>query len=190
MTARNIFPLLLLLMAITLGMGTFKEGYAAEPLPPISLIIPENQEYRDYLGLKGTPGETFALAEVDADILLIELFSMYCPYCQEEAPLVNEFHALARLQEEKGITIKLVGLGASNTQFEVDFFRDEYNIEFPLFPDKDLSFYKKLKGEGTPGFIGCLLRQGEDPVIVVRQTGGFDSAEEFLGLLLQRAGFR
>lgn len=190
MTARYFLPLLVLLIAFILGAGIHEEGYAAETLPTITLTVPESVEFREYLGLAGIPGEKFNLAEVDADILLIELFSMYCPYCQAEAPLVNEFHTLARQQEKEDVSIKMVGLGASNTQFEVEYFGDEYNIEFPLFPDKDLSFYKKLKGEGTPGFIGCLLRQGEEPVIIVRQSGGFDSAEEFLALLLQRGGYR
>jgi len=48
--------------------------------------------------------------------------------------------------------------------------------------------YKKFGGEGTPGFIGCLFKEGEEPVIIVRQSGGFETAEEFLALLLQRAG--
>lgn len=190
MTARYFFPIVLLLMFFALGPGAHEKGYATEILPTIVLTVPESRESREYLGLTGAAGEDFALAEVDADILLIELFSMYCPYCQAEAPLVNEFHALARQQEKEGVSIKMVGLGASNTQFEVEYFGDEYNIDFPLFPDKNLALYKKLKGEGTPGFIGCLLRQGEEPVIIVRQSGGFDSAEEFLGLLLQRGGYR
>ncbi len=190
MTARYFLPLLVVLIAFTLIAGGHEEGAAAETLPTITLTVPESREFREYLGLAGNPGEQFNLAEIDADILLIELFSMYCPYCQAEAPLVNEFHTLARQQEEGGVSLKMVGLGASNTQFEVEYFGEEYNIEFPLFPDKDLSLYKKLNGDGTPGFIGCLLRQGEEPVIIMRQSGGFNSAEEFLTLLLQRGGYR
>lgn len=163
---------------------------AAEMLPEITLTVPQNQQYREYLGLSRPPGEEFSLAEVDGDILLIELFSMYCPYCQAEAPRINEFHALARELAEEGIEIKMVGLGASNTQFEVEYFRDTYDIEFPLFPDKTLTMYKKLGGEGTPGFIGCLLEEGKKPLIVLRQSGGFDNPEEFLALLLQKAGLK
>ncbi|HKJ64593.1 MAG TPA: TlpA disulfide reductase family protein [Desulfopila sp.] len=163
---------------------------ATETLPEISLAVPESTEERAYLGLEKKPGETFSLAEVDADILLIELFSMYCPYCQAEAPRINVLYDLALRQEEHDVDIRLVGLGASNTQFEVDHFRDTYDIAFPLFPDKSMTFYKKLGGEGTPGFLGVLLKEGQDPEIVLRQSGGFDSPEEFLEKLLESAGYK
>ncbi len=164
---------------------------AEEAMPEVTLTLPENEKHIEYLGIKGSPGETFSITDIDTDILLIELFSMYCPYCQAEAPLINEFYELASVQEkEQGIRIKVIGLGASNTQFEVDHFRDTYDVPFPLFPDKDLSMYKKFGGEGTPGFIGSLYKQGEKPVIVLRQSGGFQTAEGFLALLLQRAGYQ
>lgn len=177
---------------LIIGFTTFFESIAVqaeEVMPVVDLKLPENQSHINYLGVDGAPGETFSISDIKTDILLIELFSMYCPYCQAEAPLVNELYELATAQEkEKGVRIKLIGLGASNSQFEVDYFRDTYDVPFPLFPDKDLSMYKKFGGEGTPGFIGCLFKEGEQPVIIVRQSGGFDTAEEFLALLLQRAG--
>lgn len=185
---------LVVLPLLIFGFTTFFEGISAqaeEVMPVVDLKLPDNQSHINYLGIDGIPGETFSIADIKTDILLIELFSMYCPYCQAEAPLVNEFYELATAQEkEKGVRIKMIGLGASNNQFEVDYFRDTYNVPFPLFPDKDLSMYKKYGGEGTPGFIGCLFKEGELPVIIVRQSGGFDTAEEFLALLLQRAGVR
>jgi thiol-disulfide isomerase/thioredoxin len=181
---------MLTLLVITVA-NPFNGGVLAEEvMPVVSLTLPDKQSHIDYLGIDGSPGETFSIADIKTDILLIELFSMYCPYCQAEAPLVNELYDIANAQEEeKGIRIRLIGLGASNTQFEVDHFRDTYKVPFPLFPDKDLSMYKKFGGEGTPGFIACLFKEGEQPVIIVRQSGGFDTAEEFLALMLQRAGF-
>ena len=185
--------LLALLIMLTTGFSnTFmsRTVHAEEVMPVVTLTLPDNKSHMEYLGINGSPGETFSITDIKTDILLIELFSMYCPYCQAEAPLVNEFYELATAQEkEKGIRIKLIGLGASNTQFEVEYFRDTYDVPFPLFPDKDLSMYKKFGGEGTPGFIGCLFKEGKEPVIIVRQSGGFETAEEFLALLLQRGGY-
>jgi len=184
------FSLSLCLTAVAAAMLlVIPRPAAAETLPEIMVTVPENKEDRVYLGLEKEAGESFNLAEIDADILLIELFSMYCPYCQAEAPAVNVLHELALQRKEKGITIRLVGLGASNTRFEVDHFRDTYDIPFPLFPDKPLAFYKKLGGEGTPGFIGVKLEKGAQPEIVLRQTGGFESPEEFLERLLESAGY-
>lgn len=44
-------------------------------LPPIELGIPENQQYRQYLGISGD--KTFTIPEIKAEVVLIEIFSMY-----------------------------------------------------------------------------------------------------------------
>lgn len=156
----------------------------------IILPVPEKEQYVQYLGLKKTAKGIFSLQDIDADILLIEIFNMYCPFCQEEADNVNELYQLMNEQEKNGIKMKIIGVGASNTELEVKIFKDTFWVNFPLFSDQDMSIYKKLEGENTPGFIGFLLEQGKDPVVILRESGGFDTAEEFLGLLLQRAGYR
>jgi len=159
-----------------------------EPLPKLVLTVPENDFYKTYLGLTGKAGEKFSPADIQADILLIELFSMYCPFCQNEAPRVNELYEKMEEVSKKGIKVKIIGLGASNSQFEVEHFKETYNVPFPLFPDKDMSMYKALKGAGTPGFIGCRLKDGEPVTIVLRNSGGFYSAENFLKELIHEAG--
>lgn len=155
-----------------------------EDMPYLELMVPENNFYKKYLGLTGKTGESFTLADVKADILLIELFSMYCPYCQNEAPLVNELYEKMEEVSKKGPIIKIIGLGASNTQFEVEHFREIYNVPFPLFPDKDMSMYKALAGAGTPSFVGCRLKDGGKARIVLRNAGGFYSSDEFLKELI------
>lgn len=159
-----------------------------DPLPVLQLTVPDNLTYQHYLGLKGAPGDSFKLSDIDADLLIIELFSMYCPYCQKEAPLVNELYEKMDELSTKGIFVKIIGLGASNSLFEVEHFRDTYNVPFPLFPDKDLAMYKALQGAGTPGFIGVNLRDSEGPTIILRNSGGFYSTDEFLKDLVDRSG--
>lgn len=162
----------------------------AEKLPEIELIVPEQQEYRDYLGLTGAPGDKFTLADIKADILLIELFSMYCPFCQAEAPRVNElYERLQELEEHRNIVVRMVGLGVSNSAYEVEHFKKTYQVKFPMFPDKDLSKYDLFKGEGTPEFIGCVLRPEGKSEIVLRNSGGFDSAAEFMNELIIKGGY-
>lgn len=188
--AKLAIPAVFMLFVASLFFpGGLSVGRAAESFPDIVLEVPDNDMHREYLGLTAKPGENFSIADIKADIVLIELFSMYCPYCQAEAPAVNEFHDLALQQQEKGIRVRVVGLGASNTQFEVEYFRDNFEVAFPLFPDKNLDMYKKLKGEGTPGFIGCVLKEGEDPKIILRESGGFESPQSFLDKLLKNAGY-
>ena len=44
-------------------------------LPPIDLGVPQSMEYRQYLGISGD--KTFTIPEIKAEIVLIEIFSMY-----------------------------------------------------------------------------------------------------------------
>ena len=158
-----------------------------EKMPDLVLTVPDNEFYKSYLGLTGKAGETFSVEDVDADIIVIELFSMYCPFCQKEAPLVNELYEKMEVVSKSGPVVKIIGLGASNSQFEVDHFRDTYNVPYPLFPDKDMSMYKALTGAGTPGFIGCRLNNGQNATIVLRNSGGFYSSDEFLKELIDKS---
>lgn len=163
----------------------------AELLPELVLPLPDEAEHLSYLGIKEVEGDTFTIADIKADVVLIELFSMYCPYCQEEAPLINELYEMMQALPESGPSVKLIGIGASNSVFEVNHFRDTYTIDFPLFPDQDMSIYKALSGAGTPGFIGVRIdgKGSGEPQIVLRQSGGFHSKEGFLGELLEYAGY-
>jgi hypothetical protein len=44
-------------------------------LPPIDLGVPQNAEYQQYLGISGQ--KTFTVPEIKAEVVLIEIFSMY-----------------------------------------------------------------------------------------------------------------
>ena len=44
-------------------------------LPAIDLAVPQNTEYQQYLGIAGK--KTFAVPEIKAEVVLIEIFSMY-----------------------------------------------------------------------------------------------------------------
>lgn len=161
-----------------------------ELLPDLQLPIPEDADSRKYLGLVGPAGSSFSLADIKADILLIELFSMYCPYCQEEAPNVNELYQRMEEVSATGIVVKMIGLGVTNTQFEVEHFRDTYSVPFPLFPDMDRLMFKALDGKGTPSFVGChLYGHGGKPVVVLRHAGPFYNAEHLLKELLEKSGY-
>ena len=181
------FILLTILLAGLYGVAAAAAAdRTAELMPAFELDVPADEKYRSYLGLEADSG-SFTVADIDADILLIELFSMYCPFCQEEAPLINELFELMNGLPGSAPKVKIIGVGASNSEFEVDHFRSTYNVQFPLFPDQDMAIYKALSGAGTPGFIGVRLSGEGDPVIVLRQSGGFYSKEEFLAELIEFA---
>lgn len=180
--------LFVLICAISLQPAV--AGTETEPLPDVTLKVPENKDHIKYLGLKQEPGSEFNLSQIDADVLMIELFSMYCPYCQNAAPKVNKLYEMMEQNKREDMKLVIIGIGANNTDLEVETFRKGFDIRFPLFSDPDLSIYKTLAGAGTPTFIGCKKDKENNSLIFFRKSGGFIDPAEFLDDLLKRSGHR
>jgi len=156
-------------------------------LPAMTLTAPENALTRTYLGLQNDAGQTINPEEIGGDILLIEIFSMYCPYCQHEAPMVNKLYTLIQSDEKLAAQIKMIGIGIGNSAFEVGIFREKYSVTFPLFADSDYTIYKDLGQVRTPFFIAIHNRGEKKNQIFYAKCGGFGNPEDFLQILLELA---
>lgn len=185
---RKTICLFIVMLLAMVQQGYTAESYDGSIMPEFTLVTPVSEQHRDYLGLTTKAGEAFTISDIKADLLIIEFFSMYCPYCQKEAPLVNELYRRITGDEASGLSIKIIGLGASNSQFEVEHFAQTYEVEFPLFPDKDMSIYKAFGGTGTPGFVAYKIKGMAAPINVLRNSGGFYSADGFLKDLIDNSG--
>ena len=169
----------LLLIATSLFISS---AAYAEPLqygtrfPTIKLEGKLSAAQQESLGLTGTG--PWDILEIDADYIIIEVYSMYCPHCQKEAPAVNSFCNMLNKSKECA-EIKFIGIGAGNSEFEVDFYRKKYSVEFPLFTDSDLDLHSKFGEPGTPHFF-MLQRDGKGFKVILSHAGPFDSAEKFM----------
>ena len=155
-------------------------------LPDISIPVPHRDADKDYLGLK--EGEFFKIPQIKVTVVIIEIFSMYCPYCQREAPEVSRLYTLIENNPALKGKIKLIGLGAGNTKFEVEVFRKNYTVPFPLFPDEDFAFHKGFGEVRTPYFIGVRINADGTHQVFYSKLGGFGGAEQFLQSVVQLSG--
>jgi thiol-disulfide isomerase/thioredoxin len=159
---------------------------AGGKLPDIRLEMPADPDHRKYLGLQGP--DTFTIPEIDADIVIVEIFSMYCPHCQREAPTINEIFAKIEANPKLKGRVKMIGIGVGNSAMEVDYFRMAFDIPFPLFTDGDFAIHKQLGEVRTPFFIGVRNLKDGGHEIFYAKLGGPKDAGVMLEELISNAG--
>jgi hypothetical protein len=75
-----IFKYLVVFIGILLGSASFSNADSQPPavggvLPELTLSVPKSDEHQEYLGITGN--ESFSIPEIRADVVIIEIFSMY-----------------------------------------------------------------------------------------------------------------
>lgn len=156
---------------------------SGDPVPEIVLPLPTDAAQLGYLGLSALSAQTFALKDVAADLVVVEIFSMYCPHCQREAPKVNALFSALQKRPASAPRIRLLGIGVGNSPLEVEVFRKRYEIAFPLFPDGNFTIHKQLGEVRTPFFFA--FRPGRPAPLKLGLThlGPFKTVDAFLARL-------
>ena len=183
------------LITVVLSLFMATAIYAAEnnppkvgsPLPAIELPMPDNSAYVNYLGLS-SGGKTFKVGQVKAKIAIIQIYSMYCPYCQAEAPNINRLYGLIENNPALKDKIKIIGIGAGNTQFEVGTYKKKYKVEFALIPDEDFKIHKIVGEVRTPYFIAVKISDGGKTEVIYSRLGALGDVDHFLAQLVKSAG--
>lgn len=192
---KRINPLLFFLLAVLLWgcapQGAQPIGISSEPIQPGSqkdtsfpefeLPIPQSEPERDYMGLSGTGN--FNVGQIKAEVLIIEVFNFYCPHCQHAAPGVNKLYQEIQGRPEIKEKVKIIGIGIGNSPYEVDSFREKYQVPFPLFSDQSRAISDLLKVTATPTFIGVKVNHEGSQERFYFKAGGFD--EDALGFLAE-----
>lgn len=153
--------------------------------PEITIPVPQQASEKAYLGI--TDSEDFTITQIKAPLVIIEIFSMYCPFCQKEAPLINELYELIQSKPVLKDKIKIIGIGAGNTQFEVDFFKSEYSIPFPLIPDESFSVHKAVGEVRTPYFFVLQIKPDGSNKIIYSKAGSIQDPQAFLELIVKKS---
>ena len=175
--------LALIPLGLSVAAGPPAKG---DPFPAVTLPIPKDANDRNYLGLSGSG--TFKLSQVKAQAVLIEIFSMYCPYCQKDAPGINElFQAIEGDAAMKG-RIKILGIGAGNSAYEVGVYKNKYHVPFPLIPDESFTLHKALGETRTPYFLLVKIDPGGPGLVTYSELAGFKGVESFLEIIRQASG--
>lgn len=180
-----------LLMLILSGMVFLAPGWGArieaqekkvikegDLFPEVVLKAPVNPKDRAYLGISGKG--PFAIKDIKAEVILVEIMNVYCVSCQNMAPIYNKLHALIDSHPKIRKQIKLIGVAAGNDDDEIKIYRDAFQVPFPLIPDAHYVVHKAIGGSPTP--FSILVRRGpKGKVVVVASTHlGFNEHYEEL----------
>jgi thiol-disulfide isomerase/thioredoxin len=155
-------------------------------LPEIILSVPSEAKHQTYLGVTGK--SRFAIPQIKADVVLIMIYSMYCPFCQNDAPVVNKFYRKVSNDPSLKEKIKLLGIAAGNSAFEVDVFAKKFDVKFPLFPDNNFSIHKMLGEVRTPYFIGVKMKKDGTHTVFYSKLGEMEDADKFLKSIISLSG--
>jgi thiol-disulfide isomerase/thioredoxin len=158
-------------------------------LPEMEFLLPGNSVDLKYLGLASF-GKTFKLKQIKAKVAIIQIYSMYCPYCQAEAPNVNHLYGLIENNPALKDKVKIIGIGAGNTSFEVGTYKRKYAVAFPLIPDEDYKIHKILGEVRTPYFIVVKITAGGSNEVIYSRLGALENIDLFLTQIVKSAGLK
>jgi thiol-disulfide isomerase/thioredoxin len=165
---------------------------AGGPLPDFSLPLPKETADKNYLNISGSFfSGSFKIPQIRANVVILQVFSMYCPYCQKDAPHVNSLYK--RIENDPALKgkIKLLGVGAGNSEYEVGLFKKKYNVLFPLFADGDFKVHKLLGEVRTPYFIGVKIHPDGSHQVFYSKLGAIEESEEqFLKEMISLSGLK
>ncbi len=156
--------------------------------PQFDLPAPPTQSERNYLGLP--EGETFKIGQIKAKAVLIEVMSVYCPYCQRVAPLLDEIYQKIEGSPDLKGKVKIIAIGQSNSAYELDLYKEKFKVPFPLFPDPKGDISKMFMTPGTPTFIGAKVDGNGTVQEFFFKPGAFNDASQFLADFVKAAGLR
>jgi hypothetical protein len=142
-------------------------------LPKFQLNAPGSLDEQKYLGLEDS--EPFYWSQISAEIIILEIFSIYCPHCRQQGPVLNRIYKF--IQEDAALKdgIKMIGVAAGGDQEKVGRWKTTLHVPFPLFPDPETTLWQKL---GKPG-VPCTLIFTKSGKILAIHYGATENTENF-----------
>lgn len=157
--------------------GDFFPDYAF----PMTLTNPDI----DYLGIPQkffglVKSDSFSLKEIKAELIVLEYLNKYCFSCQLQAPVMNQVFTMVEKDPQLKGRIKFLGIGAGNNQREVDSFRAEKKVLFPILPDPKFLAYEAIGDPGTAPFTLFIRKTDSGQLVANTKIGLTKDPEKIL----------
>jgi peroxiredoxin len=151
------------------GKKPIKKG---ESFPEIALKTPSQAKDRSYLGI--SDGDQFKVKDLKAEVILVEIFDVYCLPCQKQAPLYKELFGLIQSNPATRDQIKMIGIAVGNTEEEIKKFRDHFKVPYPIVSDPKFLLHEAVGGPPAPFSIIVRQEPGGKSALVADTHLGFN----------------
>ena len=152
-------------------------GFAI-PFPNLNFTQTLPREEQAYLGIPRK--RTFSFSEIRGSLILIEFLNIYCPGCELQAQILNEVYL--SIEKDPGLKgkVKMIGIAAGNNQNEVENFKKEYRVPYPIFSDPKFDAHTAVGNPRTPFVIWVRRDAQRKSTVVSTHLGVLDSMKSAL----------
>ncbi|HOO57449.1 MAG TPA: hypothetical protein PLN69_11540 [bacterium] len=176
-----------ILLFVVSGYAAFSSDGAGLPgtgelLPEFMLKTPADNDESSYLGVSESDNY-FDPSEIDAELVLIEVLSIYCMSCQQQAPVMNKVFRAINGDASLRKKVKIIGIGTGNSDNELGMFKTEKVVQFPLIQDVDFRLHELLGEPRTPFMIFAKPDGHGDMVVVDAHLGLIKKPDELLEMI-------
>ncbi len=179
---KSIHSILIIFIALSLFAGwayaeTKQIGFAV-PFPDLTFTQALSRGEQAYLGVSKKP--TFSFKEIRGSLILVEFISTYCASCEEQVPIFREVYSSIEKDPKLKGKVKMLGIAAGNNPTEVEFFKQQNHVPYPIFSDMKFDAHLAVGGPRTPFTIWVRKDTQGKPIVVSTHLGLIDSAKAVL----------
>jgi thiol-disulfide isomerase/thioredoxin len=170
--AGTIVLLFLFLVQPVYGENKIKTGMV---FPDITLEGADCVDAGLYLGVENQE-RYLDLSKIPAKLIVIEFFNVYCPVCQQQAPVANKLYKIIQRNPDLNGNVKIIAIGIGNRQNEIDAYKKQYMVKFPVFMDP----YSKSQNKHGIGMIPYTLVLNADRKVLETHLGVITNLDGFV----------
>jgi peroxiredoxin len=162
----------------TLAWAETRPVSFAVPFPDLTFTQTLSREEQAYLGM---PHEkTFSFREIRASLILVEFISTYCVSCQRQAPIFDELYSSIEKNPKLKGKVKMIGIAAGNSVWEVEIFKKQYKVPYPILSDVKFDAHTAVGSPRTPFTIWVRKDPKGKSIVVSTHLGLMNSMQSAL----------
>jgi thiol-disulfide isomerase/thioredoxin len=161
-----------------LACGETKPIGFAIPFPDLTFSQPLSKEEQAYLGIPKK--KSFSFQEIQGNLILVEFISTYCISCQRQAPIFNNLYTSIENDPKLKEKVKIIAIAAGNNIREVETFRKDYKVPYPILTDLKFDAHTAVGSPRTPYSIWVRRDDQGKSVVVSTHLGLFDLVKNAL----------